>query len=168
LLFSSRKWFCLSIVLIIGLTVSTSGLAILFLNLSKEHYGLQDRFNEISSQVEDLEVIVDKMKSNSISSETQGLNSQQIYELMEPSVVKITVKVMRNYGLIPYAQGSGFIYDASGFIITNYHVIEGAYSIDVTFLDGTIVEAELIGSDPYSDLAVIKIDPMQIELQYIK
>lgn len=164
MLFSSRKWVCLSIVLIIGLTISTSGLTILFLNISKEHYSLQGKFNDISSQVEDLKVIVDKMKSNSNNLETQGLTSQQIYGLVEPSVVKITAKVMRNYGLIPYAQGSGFIYDASGVIITNYHVIEGAYAIDVTFLDGTIVEAELVGSDPYSDLAVIKIDSTQMEL----
>lgn len=164
-MFSSRKWFYLSIVLIIGLTISTSGLTILFFNLSEEHYSLQDKFNEVSSQIEDLRDIVYKMKSNSNGLKAQGMSSQQIYELVEPSVVKVTVKVMRNYGLISYAQGSGFIYDANGVIVTNYHVIEGADAIDVTFLDGKIVEAKLIGSDPYSDLAVIKIDPTQMELR---
>jgi S1-C subfamily serine protease len=55
--------------------------------------------------------------------------------------------------------GSGFIYDLEGHIITNYHVIEEATTIQVTFLDGNITEASRIGEDPYSDLAVIKVDP---------
>jgi S1-C subfamily serine protease len=55
--------------------------------------------------------------------------------------------------------GSGFIYDLQGHIITNYHVIEGATTIQVTFLDGNITEANKIGEDPYSDLAVIKVNP---------
>ncbi|MHC1599600.1 MAG: trypsin-like peptidase domain-containing protein, partial [Candidatus Methanospirareceae archaeon] len=48
------------------------------------------------------------------------------------------------------------IYDIEGHIVTNNHVVEDADAIDVTFSDGTIVQAELVGVDPYSDLAVIK------------
>ncbi len=54
--------------------------------------------------------------------------------------------------------GSGFVWDTEGHIVTNHHVIEDAVEIEVIFADDTIFEAELIGSDPDSDLAVIKID----------
>ena len=61
---------------------------------------------------------------------------------------------------IPQSQslGSGFVWDNQGHIITNNHVISGAEKIEVTFADGTVVIAEVIGTDPDSDLAVIKVD----------
>ncbi|MCL4267403.1 MAG: trypsin-like peptidase domain-containing protein [Anaerolineae bacterium] len=55
-------------------------------------------------------------------------------------------------------QGSGFVYDKEGHIITNNHVIEGATDITVIFADGTEAEATIVGADPGSDLAVIKVD----------
>ena len=55
--------------------------------------------------------------------------------------------------------GSGFVWDAQGHIVTNYHVVADAKSISVTFADGTVVDAVLVGSDPFADLAVIKVDP---------
>ncbi|MBN2470584.1 MAG: trypsin-like peptidase domain-containing protein [Anaerolineae bacterium] len=64
-----------------------------------------------------------------------------------------------------YGQGSGFIYDADGHIVTNYHVAGEADQIKVIFNDGITVDAELIGSDPDSDLAVIKVDPEAVELR---
>lgn len=54
--------------------------------------------------------------------------------------------------------GSGFVWDTQGNIITNNHVVEGAEKIEVTFADETVVEAELVGADPDSDLAVIRVD----------
>ncbi|MDP2901185.1 MAG: trypsin-like peptidase domain-containing protein [Candidatus Bathyarchaeota archaeon] len=80
----------------------------------------------------------------------------QLYNKTRDSVVLIRVTLSTGT-----AQGSGFIYDAGGriVIITNYHVIENAIagSITVTFIDGTIVKAEPVGSDPYSDVAVISV-----------
>jgi len=55
-------------------------------------------------------------------------------------------------------EGSGFVYDKEGHIVTNNHVVEGAEEIEVTFFDGTIVKAEVVGTDPDSDLAVLKVD----------
>jgi 2-alkenal reductase len=86
-----------------------------------------------------------------------------IYERVNPSVVNIIVTVddqeFDNSGLFPtQGQGSGFIYDQAGHIITNNHVIAEAQKIEVTFYDGTIVEAELVGRDNNSDLAVIKVN----------
>jgi S1-C subfamily serine protease len=54
--------------------------------------------------------------------------------------------------------GSGFVWDTQGHIVTNNHVVEGAEKIEVTFSDETVATAELVGSDPDSDLAVIRVD----------
>ena len=51
----------------------------------------------------------------------------------------------------------GFVIDASGLIVTNNHVVEGAESIEVHFQDSTILKAELVGRDPKTDLAVIRV-----------
>ena len=56
------------------------------------------------------------------------------------------------------ALGSGFIWDSQGHIVTNNHVVNGATSISVTFYEGTTVDATLVGADPNSDLAVIKVN----------
>jgi S1-C subfamily serine protease len=54
--------------------------------------------------------------------------------------------------------GSGFVWDTNGHIVTNNHVVEGADKIEVIFSDGTTVSAELVGADPDSDLAVLRVD----------
>jgi 2-alkenal reductase len=77
----------------------------------------------------------------------------RLYERVSASVVNISVVTRRGAGT-----GSGFVLDTEGHILTNNHVIEGAAQILVRFADDTIVEAELIGADPDSDLAVIKVE----------
>ena len=61
-------------------------------------------------------------------------------------------------------EGSGFVWDDEGHIVTNYHVVKDADRIEVTFADGTNVEAELVGADPNADLAVLKVDRPAAEL----
>lgn len=61
--------------------------------------------------------------------------------------------------------GSGFVWDTEGNIITNNHVVAGAEKIEVTFSDETVVTAELVGADPDSDLAVIRVDLPAEKLQ---
>jgi S1-C subfamily serine protease len=85
----------------------------------------------------------------------------QVYERVSPSVVNITSKALELgfYGVYPSeGSGSGFFIDADGHILTNYHVIEGAQTVEVTLLDGTVVPAEVVGIDAFSDLAVLHID----------
>jgi 2-alkenal reductase len=77
----------------------------------------------------------------------------QLYERVNASVVNISIATGRGGGT-----GSGFVIDAEGRIVTNNHVIEGAREILVRFADDTTIEAELVGADPDSDLAVIKVD----------
>ncbi len=57
------------------------------------------------------------------------------------------------------SMGSGFVIDASGLIVTNNHVVEGAEAIEVRFQDSTILKAELVGRDPKTDLAVLRVKP---------
>ena len=158
-MYLSRKQAYVSIMLIIVLVTSVGGLAILYLNLNREYSTLQ-------SEIKELKFTVDLVKSGSNRSGTPyGLTPQQLYDLVKPSVVKITVKIRSGNGLVPQAQGSGFIYSKDGFIVTNNHVVKGADAIEVTFPDGIISKAELVGADPYSDLAVIRVAPNLSKLQ---
>jgi 2-alkenal reductase len=87
---------------------------------------------------------------------------EQIYEQVNPSVVNIQVVIggSSQFGFNGEqgGLGSGFVWDQQGYIVTNNHVVEDADQISVTFSDGSIVDAELVGTDRYSDLAVIKVD----------
>ncbi|MBI2710237.1 MAG: trypsin-like peptidase domain-containing protein [Actinobacteria bacterium] len=83
-----------------------------------------------------------------------GLDVQAILSAMQESVVSI--ETGESSGLYGSA-GSGFIFDNSGDILTNNHVIEGASRINVRFFDGTTAPAELVGSFPSNDLAMIRV-----------
>ncbi|HZM25059.1 MAG TPA: trypsin-like peptidase domain-containing protein, partial [Anaerolineales bacterium] len=124
---------------------------------------------------------------SAVPSNSDGLLSayqgtlENIYSTVSPSVVNIrvvskSVDSTSNAPQIPgfpffnlpqqqgpqqqfqTALGSGFVWDQDGHIVTNNHVINGADQIEVTFSDGMIVPATLVGADPDSDLAVIKVD----------
>jgi len=88
-----------------------------------------------------------------------------LYERVNPAVVNIVITVADEENelgpqqLFPaQGQGSGFVYDTEGHIVTNNHVVAEADKVEVTFYDGSIVEAEVVGSDPDSDLAVVQVD----------
>lgn len=98
-----------------------------------------------------------------------------IYQKVNPSVVNVRVQVSLQSvhpqvtpevpdDFFQEGQGSGFVWNQAGYIVTNRHVIEGAEEIDVTFYDDVTVLAEIVGSDVDSDLAVIKVDPSGLEL----
>jgi S1-C subfamily serine protease len=77
-----------------------------------------------------------------------------LYQRINLSVVAIQVEENNGEGV---SLGSGFVYDADGHIVTNYHVVNGAANIEVDFSSGLKVHGEVVGSDPASDLAVIKV-----------
>jgi S1-C subfamily serine protease len=94
----------------------------------------------------------------------QPLSLNDIFNEVEKSVVQITRSVPPPINiLIPERQenttslGSGFVYDNNGHIVTNYHVIANASIVDVTFIDGNRYTANVTGTDPSNDLAVLKI-----------
>jgi S1-C subfamily serine protease len=86
-----------------------------------------------------------------------------IYDNAGPSVVHITSRTqVWDFwrGVVPQeGTGSGFLYDAQGHIVTNNHVIEDAQEIEVVLADGTVLPAEVVGTDAYYDLAVLRVDP---------
>jgi len=102
---------------------------------------------------------------STFASQQSSLSVGQIYKQDAPSVVQITVTTGGgNSGQFfgqsgsSQAQGSGFVYDNQGDIVTDQHVVDGASSISVKFSNGASYKATLVGSDASSDLAVIKVN----------
>src|SRR5262245_23230425 len=93
-----------------------------------------------------------------------------IYEQANDSVVEITVTSQTSGNPSPFpfgdgqerqtqqAQGSGFVYDTQGHVVTNEHVVQDATSVKVTFADGSTYDATVVGTDPSTDLAVLEVD----------
>jgi S1-C subfamily serine protease len=81
----------------------------------------------------------------------------QLFQDSDQSVVSIAAYGSEN------AQGSGFIYSEEGHIVTNEHVVEGAERIEVSFTDGTTRNARVVGKDPYTDLAVLKVNKRDLK-----
>jgi len=79
-----------------------------------------------------------------------------IIERAEPAIVAITTGDGPGTG--SGGAGTGFVITADGFVVTNNHVVEGAEGIQVAFTDGSSLDAEIVGNDPSSDLAVLKVD----------
>jgi S1-C subfamily serine protease len=82
----------------------------------------------------------------------------RLYDKVDQSIVQVTYN-----SDVPgeSSLGSGFVYDKLGHIITNYHVVSGVKpeeQFDVTFIDGSTYKAKVVGSDPFSEIAVLKID----------
>ncbi len=92
-------------------------------------------------------------ESTPTASPSSGLSVSQIYERSHKGVVEITVTGAGSQG-----QGSGFVYDEEGHIVTNQHVVEAGGSISVMLWNGETYDATLVGSDRSTDLAVIDID----------
>jgi len=98
--------------------------------------------------------------------DAQGLDLAErriinVYERVAPSVVSITTQVLRRgffFEVPEEGAGSGFILDQEGHILTNYHVIDGAQSIDVSINDDFVAPATVVGIDRRNDIAVLKVE----------
>jgi 2-alkenal reductase len=84
----------------------------------------------------------------------EELQLTDLYDRVNPSVVSILVDL----GGAGASQGSGFVFDTAGHVITNQHVVEGATDIEVDFASGLKLPGQVIGTDPDSDLAVIRVE----------
>jgi len=109
-----------------------------------------------------------------------GLTEEELlvnlYERVNPAVVNIRVIKRLEQQATPFTpdelyqegQGSGFVWDQEGHIVTNNHVVEGADEVEVVFWDDTVVEGQVIGTDPDSDLAVVEVDLPADELHPVE
>jgi S1-C subfamily serine protease len=101
-------------------------------------------------------------RSQPAASRSESLSVSEIYEETYEGVVEITSLSSESSPLggeqQAQGQGSGFVFDAEGHIVTNDHVVQGAEEVSVRFWDGSTYDATVVGTDPSTDLAVIKVD----------
>lgn len=88
---------------------------------------------------------------------SKTLSLIEIFEKSEPGVVRVNVQRGESED-VTGGVGSGFVFDKKGHIITNAHVVKNANKVVVTFLDGRSYNAEIIGVDEYTDIAVVKVN----------
>jgi S1-C subfamily serine protease len=101
---------------------------------------------------------------------SKALSIHQIYERWAPGVVQITSTSVVNVAQDPFfgnpfapqqqeqqSLGSGFVIDKAGHVVTNYHVVEGAKTVQVSFSNGENVQARIVGTDPSTDIAVLQV-----------
>jgi S1-C subfamily serine protease len=105
------------------------------------------KFQLNSAQLQ-IDILKDEIKIIGLPDNSPDVGAIEIYNKTRNSVVLIETNL---------GTGSGWVYDTLGHIITNNHVIEDATTIQVTFQTGDILKATLVGRDPYSDMAVIKV-----------
>ncbi len=158
----------LSIVIIVILTLNIVALTYFILDFRLRAARLEGEIETLRFQVHSLQSEVSSLREEikilRVGNASETLTLVQIYNRTKWSVVLISVRTPFGRG----GTGSGFVYDKEGRIITNNHVVEGAKEIEVTFPDGTIAEAEIVGTDPYVDLAVIDVDVPESLLKPVK
>jgi S1-C subfamily serine protease len=105
------------------------------------------------------------------SAAEQGLTAHDIYERDAPGVVHVRSVLRASGGSSPFgvdqggeATGTGFVIDADGHILTNYHVVADATSVQVGFDDNRVVPARVLGTDATNDLALLQVDPEGLKL----
>jgi 2-alkenal reductase len=125
---------------------------LVYLNLEADFEALKDNYATLSDQLQQLQSLIESLHQGQVT----NLTAVQIYNQTKYSVVLITC-TLANGSIV---EGSGFVYDDGGHIVTNNHVVEGAASITVSFFNGTTANAQLTGRDVYSDVAVIKADSL--------
>ncbi len=109
---------------------------------------------------ETLAQLYDAIAPSVVSIEVAGLPSAQGFQI--PGIPQDQLPQLPGGNgdqLLPQGQGSGWIYDDQGHIVTNNHVVDGAQQVTVIFYDGTWAEAEVVSADPQADLAVLKVTP---------
>ena len=107
---------------------------------------------QLSSAQQEIDSLKEEIRIVELGEASSDIGVIEIYNQTRNSVVLIQTNT---------GTGSGWVYDAEGHIITNNHVVEDATTIQVTFQTGSILDADLIGRDPYSDMAVIKVEAPQ-------
>ena len=106
-------------------------------------------------------IVSDNHPTNTIPQATplysKNLSLIEIFEKSEPGVVRVNVQRNQSADIVN-GVGSGFVFDKKGHIITNAHVVKDAKKVVITFLDGRSYNAEIIGVDEYTDIAIVKVN----------
>ena len=119
-------------------------------------YGLEDKSDSVTIKE------VAPQEASGKTATTGGSSVREVYVRDGRGVVSVDVAATPDAGP---AGGSGFVVDEAGHIVTNQHVVEGAEDISVRFADGARREVELVGQDPSTDVAVLRVDAPRKELE---
>jgi S1-C subfamily serine protease len=166
-----RRFSAILIVTIIGVSLVAGGLGYLVSNLtmSGSISDLQNQVSALQGEVLNLQSTPIVSDQNSTYFVGENASLAPLYAEVKDSVVVIRGLTVQYdvFGRAYYsqAQGSGFVYNFTGqmVIITNYHVVQDALNVTVTFINGNGYEATVLGSDPYADLAVLSANASQSE-----
>jgi S1-C subfamily serine protease len=160
------------IVIIIIVSLIAGGLlgyAISNVTMSGSINDLQNQVSALQGQVSGLQSAQNGANQDGTYIIGENASLAPLYAEVKDSIVVIRGLTMEydvfNRAYYTSVQGSGFIYDYEGqmVVITNYHVVEDAINVTVTFINGNGYAATLLGSDPYADLAVLSTDALQSE-----
>ena len=132
-------------------SVVTSRFNTMMREMTQEH---AEQIGQLQEQINGLNTAPGSI---AIPADGSAMTPAQLYASQVNSVVAISTTVQSGYGS-GQSSGSGFILSEDGYVITNYHVVEGATAIDVVMHDGSEYAAELVGKDSSNDLAVLKIE----------
>jgi S1-C subfamily serine protease len=161
----SSKWKYVAFIVMI-IAVAESGI------VAYNYLGNTSNYSSLQAQISNLQQQLESYSNNSgYQVVAENVSVSQLYEIVKDSIVMIQGDIVettwRGQQVTGTVQGSGFVYDYDNLtvIITNYHVIEGATSITVEFNNGNTYTAETLGSDKYSDLAVLSVDAPSTEFR---
>jgi S1-C subfamily serine protease len=133
-------------------------------NYSANVSNLNSQVSSLQTQLASLQSTASTTTLVNTDSSDESVTLSELYASVQNSVVVVQGLTVSNtmFGRLTYSsvQGSGFVCDYSGqmVIITNNHVIEDVINITVTFINGNTYTAEVLGADPYADLAVLSVD----------
>jgi putative serine protease PepD len=146
------------------LLIAVSGAALIGAGVGAGTYAAVGGGSKTTSTVATRAAAASTSSSSSTLASQSPLSVGAIYKRDVPGVVEITVTAQSGgggffgQGGTQQAQGSGFVYDSQGDIVTDQHVVSGASSISVKFANGATYKATAVGTDASSDLAVIKVN----------
>lgn len=161
-------FMAVSCLLALAIVVAGSGAAVIYLQL---HWGDEIKRNEqiIHQMQQTIDALREEIKDNSFTGNgnsvsgtpnenVEGLTPGQVYAQSVDSIVTVSATVRGTMGQQGTSTGSGFVITEDGYIVTNYHVVEGATDVKVTLHNSMEHKAEVIGYDNANDVAVLKIE----------
>jgi S1-C subfamily serine protease len=151
------RWIYVAI--IVSIFVLANGFLVFYVTL-KPDTNLQRLEEQISGLETQLQSLNTQLKNRAFLNQSGTNILSKVFSLTKGSLVLIENRVQTIQGLQSKGLGSGFVYSVDSvnqYVVTNNHVVEGASDILVTFMDGNSTTANVIGTDKYSDLAVVRL-----------
>jgi 2-alkenal reductase len=148
---------CLGLIVLIGVVAAAGFMVFFVTDSTSEVVDTAAQPDFVQVETAEAAQVPQAQQQPVVLNELPSLSS--LYDAVSPGVVNINVLISRN-GLTGGASGSGFVMDDNGYIVTNQHVVADATSVAVVFYNGDEAQAEIVGADPDSDLAVIQVQEM--------